>query len=240
MYMRKKSTAVAMCAVVSATSLCFGLAGCLHERPEQYYDPDTFAEFGNDVMLTLMGSDVMSWNSLSVTPEQSYGYERYGEPSWYSYSPLSKSVNFVFGMYKSEMKKYKFADLSEADKITYRTMQNLLDSFSSMYGSANATQLNLIGGSYISSQGGYVADFATVMEGYAFRNEQDVTDLLKITVSTKDAFGTYLDYARDREKAGFPLYDYTVMSMQSYLDNISAQGGKLNTMPRLQIILWLA
>ena len=94
-----------------------------------------------------------------------------------------------------------------------------------MYGSANATQLNLIGGSYISSQGGYVADFATVMEGYAFRNEQDVTDLLKITVSTKDAFGTYLDYARDREKAGFPLYDYTVMSMQSYLDNISAQGG---------------
>ena len=108
MYMRKKSTAVAMCAVVSATSLCFGLAGCLHERPEQYYDPDTFAEFGNEVMLTLMGSDVMSWNSLSVTPEQSYGYERYGEPSWYSYSPLSKSdaatVNFVFGMYKSEMK----------------------------------------------------------------------------------------------------------------------------------------
>ena len=79
MYMRKKSTAVAMCAVVSATSLCFGLAGCLHERPEQYYDPDTFAEFGNEVMLTLMGSDVMSWNSLSVTPEQSYGYERYGE-----------------------------------------------------------------------------------------------------------------------------------------------------------------
>ncbi len=228
MFMRKKSTAVAMCAVISATSLCFGLVGCSHERPEQYYDPDTFAEFGNEFMLTMMGSDVMNWNALSVTPEQSYGYERYGEPSWYSYSPLSKSdaatVNFVFGMFKSEMKKYKFADLSEADKNTYRTMQNLLNNYSALYGSANATQLNLIDGSYISSQGGYVADFTTVMEGYAFRNEQDVTDLLKITVSTKDAFGTYLDFARDRENAGYPLYDYTITSMQSYLDNVSAQG----------------
>ncbi|MDE6401694.1 MAG: DUF885 domain-containing protein, partial [Clostridiales bacterium] len=228
LYKRKNLTAVAMCAVVSATSLCFGLAGCSRTPQLPYYDPDTFGEFANDFMLLMMGSDASTWNTLSVTPEQSYGYERYGDPSWYSYSPLTKNdastVNYIFGLYKSEMNRYNFADLSAADQVAYRTMQNVLADYTALYGSKYAVEFNLIGGSYISAEGGYVSDFATIAECYAFRNENDVEDLLQITVSTKDAFESYLDFARDRKRAGYPLYDYTVRSMQEYLDEVSEQG----------------
>lgn len=228
LYKRKRSTAVAMCAVISATSLCFGLAGCTRERPKYYYDADLFGDFANDFMLTMLGSDVINWNALSVTPEQSYGYERYGEPSWYSYSPLSKSdvsaMGYVFGLYKSEMNKFNFADLSATDKATYRTMQNLIADYSALYGSKYAVDFNLLGGSYINSSGGYVADFTTNVECFTFRNETDVEDLLKIIESTKSAFGTYLVFARDRKNAGYPLYDYTLCEMQNYLNDVAAQG----------------
>ncbi|MDE5593053.1 MAG: DUF885 domain-containing protein, partial [Clostridiales bacterium] len=78
--------------------------------------------------------------------------------------------------------------------------------------------------SYISSEGGYVADFAQSFENFEFRSEKDVSHLLTITQSTEKVFETYLNFARDRAASGHPLYDYTVNSMRDYLDDVYKKG----------------
>ncbi len=178
--------------------------------------------------VALMGNDAISWNVFSVTPNTSYGYEKSGEYSWYSYTTATQAdMDDSYGVFKSfddELKKINVKNLSEADAVTYRNLQYTVTSYKNYYGSQYALDFVLIGGDYISSFGGYVAEFTSSVENYAFRKENDVKNLLTITESAKDAFKTYLDFASDRIEAGYPLYDKTIEAMQKYLTEITELG----------------
>lgn len=220
---RKKLVAVVMSGVMAVSA--FLMSAC---NSYTYTAEDT-DEMALELALALMGNDAFAWNAYSVTPYQTYGYVAKGEPSWYSYygTPTKSEINqnlYVFNVFYDELEHVNSSALSGATAASYRTMKNIVELYRDYYKSKYVTQFELLGGSYISSDGGYVADFASSFENFAFRNESDVKKLLAITKSTDDAFTSYIDFAADRSRAGYPLYDYTVASMQDYLSDVYAQG----------------
>ena len=176
----------------------------------------------------LLGNDAFAWNVFSITPEESYGYVKTADYTWNSYSTATQSdmtdLLEVFELFDDELSNINPAKLSKNAYTKYLALDYVISSYVKYYSSRYALDFTLIGGSYINSEGGYVADFATTVDNYAFRNENDIKNLLEITNSTKDAFLTYLDYAADRIDAGYPLYDYSLSGMKGYLDSVSEQG----------------
>lgn len=223
MKLRKKSIAVILCFVLIASCLCFGLSGCFLFNKSYTVD-----ELADMLAKSLMGNDYLNWNVFSVDPENSFGVEFGDDISWYSYSAITdediKDAKELFDAYKSLLKEYDVSKLSEKDKITYRSLDYTVNTYSDYYGSPYAKQFSLIGGSYINSEGGYVAEMASSVENFIFRDEDDVKGLLKIIESAEQAFETYLDFADDRLDCGYPLYDCTVISMQNYLKDVLGQG----------------
>ncbi|MDE6029057.1 MAG: DUF885 domain-containing protein [Clostridiales bacterium] len=224
---RNKLIALATCGVMSASTM-FGLAGCFDNRPP-FYDPMPLDELGLNFAITLMGDDAFAWNAFSATPYETYGFVVSDEQTWYPYAGTRTSnqislVNYLFKSYADELSYYKLSDLDEADAATYRTLNNAISMYQSYYKSKYINKFELLGGSYISSEGGYVADFAQSFENYEFRTEKDVAALLAVTQSTEAAFKTYLNFANDRVKGGCPLYDFTVNSMRDYLDDVYKKG----------------
>lgn len=192
------------------------------------YTSERLEELAETLAVMFIGDDAYTFNVMSVDPKESYGVDLDGEPSWYSYSPASDSdINSgltALRMFDKELSKYNPSKLSEKSAATYRYARQVLDTYLEYYESPYAKQFSLIGADYINSQGGYVADFASAVENYSFRNKTDVDNLLSITLSTDEAFGTYLDYVDDRADAGYPLYYYTINAMQEYLDDVSEHG----------------
>lgn len=222
----KKLFTVGACIAASA-SLGLGLTGC-------YFDFDmntpllSIDELAESLAVSMLGNSAYNWNVFSVDPKGSFGVELEGDAEWYGYQRLTendvKQTRSAFRMFRNELKKYNPARLSAHDATTYRTLEYTLNTYIDYYDSAHVLDFELIGAPYISSHGGYVAEFASMFENYAFRNEGDVEDLLDMTQSTRSAFATYLEYAGDREDNGYPLYDYTVCAMQDYLDDVTEQG----------------
>ncbi len=178
--------------------------------------------------LLINGDDAYTWNILSVSPEDSYGYVRESEPEWYSYStPTQESVDamaYLFEVFEEELDRINPKNLQGADLATFRKMKFILSSYSDKFNSPYALDFTLIDSDYISSQGGYVASFADCVEIYNFRDIDDVDDLLSIVKSAKAAFETYLVYAADRRAADYPLYDSTLRGMKEYLEEVLSQG----------------
>lgn len=192
------------------------------------YTSERLEELAETLAVMFIGDDAFTFNVMSVDPKESYGVDLDDEPSWYAYSPTSdEDINSgltALRMFDKELSKYNPSKLSEKSAATYRYARQVLDTYLEYYESPYAKQFSLIGADYINSQGGYVAEFASAVENYAFRNKSDVDMLLSITLSTDEAFGTYLDYVDDRADAGFPLYYYTLNAMQEYLDDVSEHG----------------
>lgn len=221
----KKFAAVVMSGVMSVSAVG-GLVGCRNN-----YTAEELDELALSLACNMLGYDVFAWNVYSVTPYETYGFvmPEADEASWYSYGGArTKSeismVNLLFDSYYNELQNYKLSDLSGSAAASYRTMDYILDTYRTYYKSKYVNEFELLGGSYISDEGGYVADFATSFENFTFRTENDVKALLAVTKSTDSAFRSYLDFASARQKAGYPLYDYTINAMQDYLDDVYDQG----------------
>lgn len=200
--------------------ITMGLAGCNFRN-----NSSARLEFlADSLALALMGDDAFNWNVFFVDPEQAYGVKLDEDAQWYSYSALSEDdlsgMCEALNVYKRYMSLISTSDLSKKEMITYRSLNDTLTIYLSYYGSPNALAFTLIGASYITSEGGYVADFASMVENYSLRSESDVKRLLSVVVSTQSAFASYLDYAAARVNAGFPLYDHTLSAMQNYLKGI--------------------
>ena len=225
MKLRKQRFSGLICAATAAAVALCGLTGCTYDAE---YGAEVLNALADDLALALIGDDAVFWNCISVSPEQSFGYTASGEPEWYSYAAVSAddlSVNVtVLNAYRRELRKIKRSSLNGRDYVLYGELENILNLYIDYYGSRYAKDFVLIGGGYISDEGGYVAEFASSVENYPFRSEDDVKDLLALTESTGAAFSTYVDYAQDRIDAGYPLYDYTVTAMKDYLDGVYAQG----------------
>ncbi|MDE7107050.1 MAG: DUF885 domain-containing protein, partial [Clostridiales bacterium] len=228
---RSKLIAYAMSGVMSVSAL-FGLAGCDDGGWGGWggsYTPERLEYTGLDFACTLLGNDAFAWNAFSATPYETYGVDMLDNYSWYSYSgkldSTQKSVlNYVFDAYADELSHYKLSGLSGSAAQTYRELDSTLNLYRSYYKSKYVNQFELLGGSYISSEGGYVADFAQAFENFEFRTEKDVSTLLTVTQSTGKAFESYLNFAHDRADSGYPLYDSTLNAMCDYLDDVYEKG----------------
>lgn len=221
----KKIVAVVMSGVMSVSAIA-GLAACGNS-----YTAEEMDELARSLALNMMGDDVFAWNAYSVTPYETYGavVALPSEASWYSYGGTRSEneislVNFLFDSYYNQLQDCNLSDYSGATAASYRSMDNILDTYRTYYKSKYVNDFELLGGSYISDEGGYVADFASSFENFTFRSENDVKSLLAVTRSTDYAFNTYLKFASDRKKAGYPLYDYTINAMQDYLNDVYAKG----------------
>ena len=213
-------------AVVTLIVIClsFGLSAC------NFYGLESrnLNMIADQFAYALLGNDAFSWNVFSVNPEDSFGYVSDGEDEWYSYNRATQQdmddVYGIFSFFNYNLARINQNKLKGNDIATYNTMKHLLDSFMDYYGSEYALKFTLMGGSYISSEGGYVADFTSCVENFSFRTKNDLDILLSITRSTEDAFKSYLDFASDRLTSDMPLYDYTINEMQAYLAEILEQG----------------
>ena len=229
--MKGKIKSVLIVVFLAAVMLCaaVGFTACnLIDNMLNSFNSAKVNGIADSIALAMLGNNAFNWNVFSVDPKGSFGYEKNGEYSWYEYSPVDeKEIAEAYDSFKSlydEIKKINVSRLGRKDAITYRSLDSMLYTYTSYYGSRYAKDFELIGGSYIGAEGGYVADFASSVENFVFRRESDMQDLLEITQSTKEAFSTYADYAADRIEAGYPLYDHTLNEMQDYLNDILDQG----------------
>lgn len=228
--MRKINKTIAC--LLSGVTLCggmsLGLTAC-GEDPYYYDNPsEALNRLLDEFTLVYMGNDTYAWNVLSVDPQGSFGYTGVESPEYYSYNKMTQAAveqtRDVFQAYANELKRIRFSDLSSAERGKYNAFSYEVNSHLVYFDSPYALDFALIGNSYISAEGGIVANFASMAENYAFRKTKDIEDLLSMTETADGVFSTYLDYASDRADAGYPLYDYTVDAMCNYLDTVYEQG----------------
>lgn len=222
----KKGTARVVACVMAASSVLFCFVGC--ESPNAG-NVDMLNELADSLALMMMGGDAFNWNALSADPEGSFGVTRGEDNTWYSYGGKLGdgdilSARLAFNGLQNDFEDFREDRFSGVDAVTYRSLGFMLESYCDYYNSRYAADFSLFGGGYINAEGGYVADFASSFENFIFRDETDVKTLLAVTEDTNRAFATYVDYARDRASSGFPLYDYSITSMQTYLNDVYEQG----------------
>jgi len=221
----KKSIAFLILIIIVMSCCAITVAAC---NPIGSINETRVNLLADSFSMLLLGNDAFAWNVFSITPEDSYGYIKSEAYSWYTYTKASKSdmqdLREVFNIFSDELENINSSKLSKKGYAKYRALDYVISSYVKYYSSRYALDFTLIGSSYINAQGGYVADFATTVDSYAFRNEDDIKNLLEITDSTREAFLSYMNYASDRIEANYPLYDYSLTGMKSYLDSVSAQG----------------
>ncbi len=221
----KKSIAFLILIIIVMSCCAITVAAC---NPIGSINETRVNLLADSFSMLLLGNDAFAWNVFSITPEDSYGYIKSEAYSWYTYTKASKSdmqdLREVFNIFSDELENINSSKLSKKGYAKYRALDYVISSYVKYYSSRYALDFTLIGSSYINAQGGYVADFATTVDSYAFRNEDDIKNLLEITDSTREAFLSYLNYASDRIEANYPLYDYSLTGMKRYLDSVSAQG----------------
>lgn len=221
---RVKFVAVIVAVVMLVACLSIGLTACNLDGIESRnlnMIADQFASI-------MMGDNPFNWNAFAIDPENSYGHTRTLSGEWYSYTaPTAEDMSGVyqaFKLFSDYLSRINTKNLNKKDIATYNSMRSTLDSYLAYYGSEYVLDFELMSGDYITAEGGYVADFATSVENFEFRDRTDLDTLLPVVRSTRDAFKSYLDFAADRVLANQPLYDYTLTEMQNYLSEILEQG----------------
>lgn len=226
--MQKKRMALALCAVVSVSFCLCGATGC---SPLQRQDVSGMRVnmLSNTLAVALLGDSVTNWNRISVDPLRSYGVD-YGEmtPKWATYVATTDAAitndRYVFGLFEQEIAGIDERALNKPDAAKFRTLQNVVKTYTEYYGSQYVKDFELFATDSINSHGGWVESFASSYDNFIFREEVDIVNLLALTDSVGAAFASYLDFAADRVESGYPLYDYTITEMQEYLNDIYALG----------------
>lgn len=188
----------------------------------------SFDELADQMFMAYLGEDLYAWNLLTVD-SSAYGFEKKNDTkaSWYKYQKLSSNdISDAYSSFSSMRKmlhSYNYDKLSDSQKITYNSLDLFFDYYCDFYNSDNNCD-RLMDLSYIDSSGGYVANFGNVVDSYHFYNSDNVNDLIDYIISTKEAFASYVTYVDDRSEAGYPISNYTLNNMISYLDDVLDKG----------------
>ena len=200
------------------------LASCGDKKPANQISSEEFRNLQNELFLDYLGNDAMAWMTFTLHPED-FGYERPAdyEAKWYSYSKTTtKDIEDAvkeIGDFKAELESYDLSALTQYQKYEYDSMYTYIYKLYKAYDGKTETDM-LIDLDFITSQGGYVADLTSSLGDYYIRTENDAKDVVSYVKSTRDAFASYLEYAKDKEEAGYPLIDSTVDGMIDYLDEL--------------------
>ena len=121
---------------------------------------------------------------------------------------------------KHELENFKAQGLSYKQLISYAVLEEFFDENIEYY-HPDGIYDEMMQLRYVDAFGGYAADFPTYIDAYSLRREQDVIDVLDYIESLPQAFSTYPQYVKDRLDAGYPLSDYTLDEMITYLNNVT-------------------
>ena len=188
----------------------------------------SFETFLDEFFVEYLGTDYVAWNIFTINPENfNLVRDVTDEAVWYTYKTTTEqdlldAYNEMTD-YRTQLCAFSTDTLSDEQLISYNRLLDFFDSFVEYHDPANNySPLMLV--NYIDQFGGYPADFGTYAEAYEFRTEQDIKDLLSYIKSLPDAFASYVTYGNDRITAGYPLSDYTISEMTSYLTDVINAG----------------
>ena len=184
-----------------------------------------FQEYLDASFVEFLGDDYISWNIFAKDPAK-FGLTREEEnkATWYSYTSLPenyKQENYdIMVSNLEELNEFKnqrlsFSQIKSLDLLIEYVEENIA------YYNPEGIYNEMTALHYVDSFGGYAADFPTYIEAYALRSKQDVIDVLSYIESLPEAFATYPTYVNDRLQAGYPLSDYTLDGMITYLKNVT-------------------
>ena len=182
-------------------------------------DNQAFNDWLDDFLVLYFEEDQLSCNLLFANPED-FGLKHY-EAIWLSYAPFTNEEAIVdFQEIYDELITFEESELSPQQQFSY----DIIEDFCEYYIDYYSHDYNGLSLGYISSFGGRAADLPTYMTGYIFRNEQDVKDVISFIKSVKEAYPTYVEYAKDMIKIGRPISDTTIDEMNEYLQQVVDAG----------------
>lgn len=184
---------------------------------------EEFAKYLDEFFVEYLEGDQLSVNIFCENPE-AFGLEHY-DAEWYTYEAfddeaLKEDIEY-FKQLLEELKKYENAELSPQQESAYETIEDFLEYYVEYYAIPDVFFMEL---TYIDQFGGYIAEFGTYMEAYSLRTEQEVKDIVSYIESTKEAFPSYVEYAKTKTEKGFGYSDFTLKEMRKYLEDVLEQG----------------
>lgn len=189
------------------------------ENPEN----EEFAEYLDEFFVWYLEGDQLAVNIFCENP-YNFGLEHY-EAKWYTYKTITEEdIKHDLELFKEvlvDFEQFKEAPLNNSQEKVYETIRKFLEYNIEYYTIEDSFFMEL---KYVDQFGGYVADFGTYMESYALRGVAEVEDIVDYIESTLTAFPSYLQYIDEKTEQGYPLSNFTINEMRSYLLEIIEQG----------------
>lgn len=186
---------------------------------------EEFEAYLDNFFVEYLEEDQLTVNIFCEKPED-FGLEHY-EAKWYTYEEATEEELVKDKEYLEDLlvalEAYKDARLSKLQQVAYNKVEKFLTEQIALYDFEDIEYMRIV---YVDSFGGYVADFATYMEAYSLRSEQEVKDIVSYIESTSTAFPSYVNYVAARKRNGYALSKYTITEMRKFLDDIINQGDK--------------
>ena len=184
---------------------------------------EEFKEYLDEFFVWYLEGDQLAVNVYCENPIN-FGLEHY-EAKWYTYTPITQeNIEHDLKLFIEELeniKQYEEQPLNNLQETMYETLYKFLEYYVNYYSINDVFYMEIL---YIDQFGGYVADFGTYMESYSLRSEVEVKDIVDYIESTTTAFHSYLDFVEAKTQHGYPLSNFTINEMRSYLLDIIEQG----------------
>ena len=191
----------------------------------EYADDVAFDEFLDGFFYEFLEGDLLSINIFCENPAK-YNFDiTEFDAIWYTYEETTEE-DFIeakeyFNKLYDELAAFKDAPLSPLQKVAYNKVEDFLLENIELYNVDDIEFMRIV---YVDSFGGYVADFATYMEAYTIRSEEDAIDICEFIESTETAFPSYLGFVKAKSENGYALSRHTIVEMRSFLNDILEQG----------------
>lgn len=188
----------------------------------------SFDDFSDQLFLALLGNNAYNWNVFTENPKN-FNYQRDDNyiAEWYSYEKMTekdkKDAYVQFKLLYNSLTNHNYEKLDANQKITYNFLEYFLKTKMDYYNPDNGYN-DLMELEYVNQFGGYVSNLVDCIENYNYRNVDDVIDSINFVSSSSTCFPTYANFVSDRIESGYPLSDYTLDRMISYLSDIENEG----------------
>lgn len=170
----------------------------------------------------IVADDQFAINLFFVHPEN-YGVS-HGDPEFYSYTSINEYTSEEYNYDKETVKEMREKlesfdkdSLSFGQLNTYDSIEAIVRNYEELFSNVENLKMRQ---TYVDQYGGYCADLPTQVEGYTFRNLQDIDDCLVMLESVYDAFDSYYTFIVDREANGYGLSESTLKNFYDYLDGV--------------------
>lgn len=190
-----------------------------------YPKNEAFEDYLDSFFFEYLEDDLLSINIFCENPSK-WGFDIASyDSTWYTYEPTTEE-DFVeakeyFNDLYEELTSYKDSGLSPLQQVAYNKVEDFLLENIALYEIKDIEYMRIV---YVDSFGGYVADFATYMEAYSYRSEEDAKDIVDFIRSTETAFPSYVGFVEAKAEHGYGLTRNTVYEMINFLKDILDQG----------------